>query len=329
MVQLSRANNIDGPSTMIINMYPPIPPETTNSKYVTLSSSGLKLRYTDTCVFTLLQHTSSSSSPSQNITTLLFIHGFAGCLESWIPVIQKLTTKTTCSSGEGSFNFRLVALDLPGSGFSDKPLLFDYTFRNQGKMVSQFIKELDLKNVIVVGHSSGGVVAAAVVSQSDADDIERIKGAVLLAPGIFSVPVKYPPEMISTFATKMCTHSERKETLQKYVKNKKGFLPEVLQAHLCQLSTPNYKDAMTKLMQTIEPPYPEIMYDAKAPLHFIWSKEDPINPPADEKLLELINKGKIKVPVTISLIEDSFHYIQFDQPAKVVNEIIQFVKTIS
>ncbi|HXW12379.1 MAG TPA: alpha/beta fold hydrolase, partial [Nitrososphaeraceae archaeon] len=43
-------------------------------------------------------------------TPLLLLHGLGGSIESWTNNIRSLSTK-----------FRIIALDLPGFGLSDKP----------------------------------------------------------------------------------------------------------------------------------------------------------------------------------------------------------------
>jgi pimeloyl-ACP methyl ester carboxylesterase len=54
-------------------------------------------------------------------------------------------------------DYRLIAIDLPGHG--DSSASENYTLSFLGSVVSDFIQTLDLKNIILVGHSLGGHVA--------------------------------------------------------------------------------------------------------------------------------------------------------------------------
>jgi pimeloyl-ACP methyl ester carboxylesterase len=79
-------------------------------------------------------------------TTLLFIHGLATYALSWRHNIEYLKQ-----------HFRCIALDLPGNGFSDRG---DYPYGIDffSGCVYDFMQNLKLKNVVLVGHSMGGQV---------------------------------------------------------------------------------------------------------------------------------------------------------------------------
>lgn len=54
-------------------------------------------------------------------------------------------------------NYRILAIDLPGHGQSEKSKIYNLPYFSE--ILSQFINFLDLKNYILVGHSLGGHVA--------------------------------------------------------------------------------------------------------------------------------------------------------------------------
>jgi pimeloyl-ACP methyl ester carboxylesterase len=55
-------------------------------------------------------------------------------------------------------DFRCIAIDLPGNGLSEGGE-FDYSMQFYAESVSQFIKKMQIKNVVLCGHSMGGQVA--------------------------------------------------------------------------------------------------------------------------------------------------------------------------
>lgn len=81
--------------------------------------------------------------------TLLFIHGHPTWSYLWrhlIPIALKQ-------------NFRILAIDLPGFGKSDKPLKKDFfSFNNYRKILLNFIDKLNLKNINLVLHEWGGTL---------------------------------------------------------------------------------------------------------------------------------------------------------------------------
>jgi pimeloyl-ACP methyl ester carboxylesterase len=79
--------------------------------------------------------------------TLVLIHG----LGSYMPVWSR-------NLGELSRSHRVVAIDLPGYGKSSKAN-FDYSMKFYADVVQAVIEALQLKHVVLVGHSMGGQIA--------------------------------------------------------------------------------------------------------------------------------------------------------------------------
>lgn len=77
---------------------------------------------------------------------LLLIHGIAGFLEEWSPAMEILSKE-----------FKVIALDLPGHGLSDKPDVA-YTLDFLADSLKSFISALDAEKVCLAGHSLGGAV---------------------------------------------------------------------------------------------------------------------------------------------------------------------------
>jgi pimeloyl-ACP methyl ester carboxylesterase len=105
--------------------------------------NGLRVRFFDSGSGKLL---SLPSSPP--LLPLLLIHGLGGSIESWTKNIEDLAKR----------NLRVIALDLPGFGFSDKPQI-SYTIKFYVDFVAGFLKALRVGPVAVVGSSLGGHVA--------------------------------------------------------------------------------------------------------------------------------------------------------------------------
>lgn len=55
--------------------------------------------------------------------------------------------------------FRVIAVDLLGFGYSEKPSWFDYSIQGQARMISRFMNRLGIGRAVIVGSSYGGAVA--------------------------------------------------------------------------------------------------------------------------------------------------------------------------
>ncbi len=99
--------------------------------------------------------------------TLLFVHGFQSShyfFHKNIDFFKK--------------DMQVIALDLLGCGFSDKPLDFNYQFQTYAHVIKEFLDAKKIDKVIYVGHSMGGGVGLAFASLYP----EKLEKLVAIAP---------------------------------------------------------------------------------------------------------------------------------------------------
>jgi pimeloyl-ACP methyl ester carboxylesterase len=102
-----------------------------------------------------------------NGPVIVLLHGENGDLYDFYlsPLWQKLKG-----------NYRLIAFDRPGNGYSRRVNWKDYGFRNQGEIIHQAIQHLGLKDPLLVSYGeSSGIVLSMLMEHEDS-----YKGAVLL-----------------------------------------------------------------------------------------------------------------------------------------------------
>lgn len=97
---------------------------------------------------------------------IILIHGFISSNLVWNEVILPLARK----------GFRVIAPDLPGYGYSDKPADGRYTIDSQAYAVSGLMDRLGIEKATIVGASYGGAVAATMAL----DYPERVTNLVLV-----------------------------------------------------------------------------------------------------------------------------------------------------
>ncbi|MFE7601456.1 alpha/beta fold hydrolase [Streptomyces sp. NPDC057494] len=85
---------------------------------------------------------------------LLLVHGSASSTRSWDPLVPLLT---------GAHH--VIRIDLPGHGRSAEPADGSYAIPDQARRAGAALDRLGVGQAVVVGHSSGGVVATALAEQ--------------------------------------------------------------------------------------------------------------------------------------------------------------------
>jgi pimeloyl-ACP methyl ester carboxylesterase len=100
---------------------------------------------------------------------VVLIHGFGASLDTWRYITDSLKT-----------DYRLVLLDLKGHGFSDRPRDEKYSLKDHADIVLGLIRHLGLKDVVIVGHSFGSIVAVAAALQASDSPDPDIRGLVII-----------------------------------------------------------------------------------------------------------------------------------------------------
>jgi pimeloyl-ACP methyl ester carboxylesterase len=118
--------------------------------------------------------------PAGGVPVVLF-HGTAAWSELWRRTIDALA----------SAGFRVIALDLPPFGFSDRP--GGYTRQDQAARVDSVLRQLETGPAIIVGHSFGAGAATELVMRHK----ERARALVLVDAALgLTAPPSDPPLLL-------------------------------------------------------------------------------------------------------------------------------------
>lgn len=122
---------------------------------------------------------------------LVLIHGLGGNLRNFTHSLTPLL------DGE----FRTIAIDRLGSGYSTRPGGGGASLAEHAAMIARLIERLDLDRPVVVGHSMGGAVALRLAY----DHPTCTRGLVLVAPlagDVEGVPAMFRPLFIRSDAAR-------------------------------------------------------------------------------------------------------------------------------
>ena len=89
-----------------------------------------------------------------HLPTIVLLHGFPTSSWDWQPIWDELAK-----------DYRLIALDMLGFGFSDKPNSRTYTIHGQADIVEALVKTKGLTNFHVLAHDYGDTVAQELLAR--------------------------------------------------------------------------------------------------------------------------------------------------------------------
>lgn len=111
-------------------------------------------------------------------SAIILIHGYTASTYVW-----KTTAPMLAAEG-----FHVIAIDMLGFGYSEKPAWFDYSIDSQARMVQRFMDRLGIGRATVIGSSYGGAVAATLAL----DYPERVERLVLVSSVSNDKPKEHP-----------------------------------------------------------------------------------------------------------------------------------------
>lgn len=109
-----------------------------------------------------MRYLSAGSGPA-----LLLVHGLLGYAFSWRFAIPTLAQRST-----------VYAVDLMGTGFSDRPAALDCSFNASARRLLEFMDKIGLASCDLLGTSHGGAVAMMAATLAP----DRVRRLILAAP---------------------------------------------------------------------------------------------------------------------------------------------------
>ena len=98
---------------------------------------------------------------------IIFIHGFGGSTASWRFAMEHLSDR-----------YRVVAVDLPGFGWSSRDAMLPLGHADHARRIVRLMDELGIEHATLAGHSMGAGIAQRVAAAHS----ERVDRLILAAP---------------------------------------------------------------------------------------------------------------------------------------------------
>lgn len=246
---------------------------------------------------------------------LVLLHGTGGHLEAYAHNIAGLAR-----------HFHVVAYDMLGHGFSDKPDL-PYTPEVLSRHLLSLLDALDLGAVHISGESLGGWVAAWTAAHHP----ERVKGLVLNTPGNVA---NHPETMqrvkeLSLKAASDPTREVIRGRLEWLFKDKSLVTEELIDIRQSIYSQEGYLRATENQVSVQDPQVREPFAwradwtaSIAAPTMLLWTDDDPTASVEDAKVLQDWIPGS-----SFALIEGAGHWPQWERPEEFERQLITFLRS--
>ena len=247
-------------------------------------------------------------------TPLVLIHGYTSSTYTWKDVFEPLSEK-----------YRVIAVDLKGFGFSEKPD-GDYSRRAQGEIVSGLLDYLKIEKAWLAGNSMGGETALNVALYHP----EKVSGLILIDSAGVKIPGKetlapwyLQVPLLGRILTALALTSDRlvREGLRKSFYNDAKVTDERVNYYYQPLKTRNgQRAAMLARTQWNLFPVEDELSKINAPTLILMGAEDELIPlEAGKKMNEKIQNSKLVV------FENCGHLPQEEMPERVLGDITNFI----
>ncbi|MCB0662842.1 MAG: alpha/beta hydrolase [Saprospiraceae bacterium] len=264
-------------------------------------------------------------SAGSGSTTLLFIHGLGTTGKSWQRVMPPLAEHFTC-----------IAPDLPGYGKSTKsdfPFTIDF-FKNSLLLL---IEKLGLDQIVLVGHSMGGQIAASMVLENP----DVFKGLILMAPAGFETFTReggdlikqwYTPEILSDLSPEQV-----RRNFEANFSNTPPELESMIAERLSMMQSDEYSHFSRMIPKCVQGMLDQPVFEDYKNIHLpvltFFGLEDKLIPsPLLRRKLntrEIAEKGIAQFPKgQLKLIPNCGHFIPLDCPMATIQPSINFIKNI-
>lgn len=199
----------------------------------------------------------------QGDTTILLIHGFGESLTTWRSVFDPLAARA-----------KVVAIDLPGFGVSQKPDTL-YSLAAQTERLSRFIDRWTPGPLIVMGHSMGGELAASLALARP----DRVGLLVLIAPAGYRIGLGW---IIDTMNPRKAATVGRYLGLRSFITpiHDPGWLAEPdSTANYDLTGNPEYTRAAARVLQEFDfVGLRDRFQELSQPTLLVWGGNDPVIP---------------------------------------------------
>ncbi|KAL2612600.1 hypothetical protein R1flu_024292 [Riccia fluitans] len=278
-----------------------------------------------------INYVSQGSGPA-----VLLVHGFGASIGHWRKNIGVLAKTNT-----------VYAIDLLGFGASDKPLGFKYTMETWAELLVDFLKEIVVSPVVLVGNSIGSLACLIASAEAPAG---TVRGTVLIncAGGMNNkavtedwrlkllLPILLLIEFILSIpalATRIFNNIKSRENLrnvlQSVYKNKEAVDDELIEVIRKPAEDAGALNAFITINAGPPGPKPQtLLPKISHPVLILWGDDDPFTP-LDGPVGKWITAYAASTPnVQLNVLPNVGHCPQDDRPELVHEKLVPWLTSV-
>lgn len=246
-------------------------------------------------------------------TPLLLIHGFGASMFSFRHQIDEMAQSR-----------RVTAIDLPGFGYSDRPLDADLSHSAHVTRLISLMDRLGIERAVIVGHSMGGAIALRLAAEHPG----RVAGLVLAGA---AHPNQRPPSPLVrlmrpllplVLATFVGTGRLRAQ-LRRMVYDPAFITDEVAAGYIEPLRLRGTAATLINQISSVSRDQPVAVQTITAPTLLLWGESDRVvPPPTGARLLADLPASRIE------MISRAGHFLLEEQPQACNRAINAFLEEV-
>ncbi|GAB6096132.1 alpha/beta hydrolase [Desulfatiferula olefinivorans] len=248
--------------------------------------------------------------------TVVLLHGFGSSAYTWEKVAPVLNRE----------GYRVLALDLKGFGWSEKPLDERYHVMDLMEDVDDWMEVMNITGAVVVGNSMGGAITALLSREHPG----RVSSMVLLDAGGYPMKLPFPIKMArmpmsGVFSKLFFGRWLVRKSLREVSYNADTVTPERVEAYYRRLCTENAQAVQIKTARSIdfskESPVMAANRGNQTKALIIWGRDDawiPLETVGYRFRQDLVNS-------VLAVIPECGHVPQEEKPGEVARLILDFM----
>jgi pimeloyl-ACP methyl ester carboxylesterase len=254
---------------------------------------------------------------------LVLLHDLLGGAFTWREVVPRLAD---CGRA-------IYVLDLLGYGLSDHPWPADTSLWGHADYLAMFLEQLDLRNVVLVGHGLGGGVAQILATRLSR---ERVAALVLIDTVCYlhTIAEDWP---LPNMKERQEYDAPKRASVEEVLRDLRATLPkasarpeqltQVVDEFVNHWNSELHKEVLYQHLRNLVPSYSNaVSSDLRQlgkPVLILWGEEDQQNP------LQYARRLQREIPGSrLVVVPQAGHLLLFDAPEAVAQAIQEFLASL-
>jgi pimeloyl-ACP methyl ester carboxylesterase len=216
----------------------------------------------------------------------------------------------TQSDIEKKLEYSTISIDLVGFGNSEKPDNFPYDLISQATIVKDILRELEIRNIILIGHSYGGMISTYLSNQRDLNVLALISLEGNLTKGDCGESMNVSNLSFSDFKPYYNELISKLDNTKKFAEQFRAGALKKIPDHIF------YKSSKTIVDWSIKSNLYELFTNLKIPKLLVIGSESGYKTKPDDEA------------TTIKIIQNAGHFMLLEKPEDSSEKILEFLVSL-